>query len=118
MVSPADKRTLEFKARLLDEQENHNDRNYLNVVSGCISGAELAEHIAWNLMRDAEWAVEDENLTGTKENIENYLDLIDQLKIIVTAARWRREIPDVFNGRTASFMPEELQKILNELSHY
>lgn len=96
MVSPVEEMFLLDRACLLDRQDNLKDTPYENVVTGCVEGAKIAEHLAKHLIETAAGCVLDAgNLMAPKETLDDMLDQIEQLELCVKRARNRQplEVP-------------------------
>ncbi len=98
MVSPVEEMVLINEAIRCDNNsklpDKASDDAYVNVVTGCVEGAKIAEHLAKRLIETAVMCVE-ENLMGPKENLDDLLDQIEHLELCVKRARNREplEVP-------------------------
>jgi hypothetical protein len=98
-----------------DEGMNRPEDWCRNVVAGCVKGAKLAERIAKELRDTAQFTAEEDDLSASKEVLDELLSYVDVLRVVVTAARWRREIPADL-GRIDTL--DQLVSLVRDLSHY
>jgi hypothetical protein len=110
MVSPVEAMYLQDRAHVLDTGKNKHD--FKNIVTACARGARIAERIARELIDSASLAVhETGDLIRAGEELDDVLSQVEYLKLYVTAARWRREIPKDISKR-------RLDEIIKELAQF
>ncbi len=100
--------------------DNFHERDWCeNVVTGCLKAAKVSETIARNL-RDAAACAADDDLGMPKDILDGVLDYVDTLRVMITAARFRRVIPEE-ELRACQRWPRDMaryEKLLKEVSFY